>query len=313
MNALQGASTAIGFLQQSGICCDSFTLLRKAVPEALDGTDCVELCRVPIALLEELRLSLRIWCDQSFNYDVLEDCWSIALKILKIVFGTLTLEPSRSNAMLEDDIRLHVIALSIQIVAMSILSYTQAHSGHIKPDFLVDPLLEIHLLGNGKLHPQVVVKMLDFTCLRGMIQDNVVVFCPTAVREDMTQKNQPSYDLLASPVDFADTWGPARFVTDTTAASSSLYAIEVGGGTVYYAELTKKLHWSSGLRPYASFTVTFSSGKKILIGGATINYNCPLDEDQSWRHPATNAYIRNLGTYQASWELQQAQVGLQVC
>jgi hypothetical protein len=57
--------------------------------------------------------------------------------------------------------------------------------------------------------------------------------------------------------------------------------------------------------------LTFNSKDKVLIGGATINDECPLDETESWRHPATNAYLRHLGTHESSWELRELQAGLQ--
>jgi len=75
---------------------------------------------------------------------------------------------------------------------------------------LVDPLFELHLLGSGIpsfTTSYVVIRMMDFTCLKGMVQDSVLVF--SMIGEDDEVYEPPkrlSYDLLASPEDLAYTW-----------------------------------------------------------------------------------------------------------
>lgn len=90
----------------------------------------------------------------------------------------------------------------------------------------------------------------------------------------------------------------------------TISTVEIGGGTIS-RDSSGKLHWSSGSKPYEALDLSFNSKDKLLIGGTSINDKCPLDEAESWRHPATNAYIRHLGTHEATWEVQQRQAGIQ--
>jgi hypothetical protein len=216
---------------------------------------------------------------------------------------------------------LNECALAVQILTVGILSYTQGHIGSLKPEFLVDPLTELHLLGNDTGTPGILAKLLPLTCMGKMLQNPVLVFTVDIVNSRSGPKDTADdilYDLFASPEDIADTWSPARFVVRTgTAAemgpechSRKLWAIEVGGGTIAHASSdSPKLHWSEGGR--ADFRATFAWKEKIMIGGVTVNDQCPLNEAESWRDRTTNAYLHQLGTHQGGWELQEKQIGLQ--
>jgi hypothetical protein len=237
----------------------------------------------------------------------------IASRVLSVVSESLgdiaNLPPHQP---LDPVASLDTCALAAQVLTLGLVSYAQAHSGHLHPEFLVEPLSEVHLLGitGDADRVPIIVKFLDFTCLRDMVQDYVLVFC---VKDDKAlSQGKTSFDLLASPEDLADTWSPVRFVTDTSISNGTakLYAIEVGGGTIHRVdEDSRKFHWSLGSKRYGTSKMIFNSNEKILIGAITVNDNCPLDETQSWRDPATNAYIRHLGTRESTWELREKQVG----
>jgi hypothetical protein len=306
LSALKNANTAVGYLQQKGLCCASFTILRLVRLEG--GVECIELRPVDIALIENLRSSLQSWSLDTTNlYDLLT-ARMIASDILSIVdetFGSL-LNP-RPHDSLDPGIVLDICALAAQILTLGILSYTQAHTGCLHPDYMVSPVSEVHLSGNKDHYASIVVKLLDFTCLRGMVEESVFVFCGDAKKASHT-----SFHLLASSEDLADTWSPTRFVTNTAMpdGQAKLCAIEVGGGTISCIdELSRKFHWSPGLTRYDRSRPVFTSKEKILIGAIMVNEHCPLDETQSWRDPATNAFIRHLGTREATWELQEKHIG----
>ena len=311
LSALDRVSTAVGLLQQSGLCCDSFTILRLIQSE--NNVTYIELCPIDIALIERLRSELQRWSENRKNHDFLRPATMIASRVLGVVnegLGGIASLPPRLP--LDQVASLHTCALAAQVLTLGLVSYAQAHSGYLHPEFLVEPLSEVHLLGNAgdaDCAP-IMVKFLDFTCLRDMVRDSVLVFC---VKDDKAlSQGKTSFDLLASPEDLADTWSPARFVTDTSMSDgyAKLYAVEVGGGTIHRIDGTsRKFHWSLGSKRYCTSKTTFNSNEKILIGAITVNDNCPLDETQSWRDPATNAYIRHLGTREATWELREKQVG----
>jgi hypothetical protein len=311
LSALDRANTAVGLLQQSGLCCDSFTILRLIQSE--NNVTYIELCPIDIALIERLRSELQRWSKNRKNYDFLQIATMKASRVLSIVnedLGGIANLPMHQP--LNPVASLDICALAAQVLTLGLVSYAQAHSGYLHPEFLVEPLSEVHLLGNtgDADRARIIVKFLDFTCLRDMVRDSVLVFC---VKDDkVLSQGKRSFDLLASPEDLADTWSPARFVTDTSMSYgyAKLYAIEVGGGTIHRIDGDSgKFHWSLGSKRYCTSKTTFNSNEKILIGAITVNGNCPLDETQSWRDPATNAYIRHLGTREATWELQEKQVG----
>jgi hypothetical protein len=202
--------------------------------------------------------------------------------------------------------------LVAHILTLGLVSYAQAHSSHLHPEFLVEPISEVHLLGNtgDADRAPIIVKFLDFTCLGDMVQDSVLVFC---VKDNKAHsQGKTSFDLLASPEDLADTWSHIRFVTNTSMSNrtAKLYKIKVGGGTINRInEDSRKFHWSLGSKHYGTSKITFNSNEKILISAITVNDNCLLDETQSWRDLVTNAYIQYLGTRKAAWELREKQVG----
>lgn len=207
---------------------------------------------------------------------------------------------------------LNKCALASQILSLSVLSYTTAQVRLFHPEYLVDPLEELHLLGlstdNGSAH--VVAELLDFTCMKDMLEEPVLVF-KWSSDDTSEQRHGTRYDLLATPEDIVDTWGPARFIADMS-SPKSLWAIEIGGGTISYgASRSEKLHWNFGTAPYGNYTLSFGANEKVLIGaGTTINNRCPLDELESWRYPY-HAHLRYLGTSDERWELQQKQAGFQ--
>lgn len=308
LDALQRAYHAVGYLQENGFCCDTFTVLRTQQPSK--EKPYVELCRIDMSFIQQLHSALETW-GKNNTTENLRCCASIARQIISFIYGEDSKQISLESTSLLDD-----CALAVQILTVGILSYGQAHTGSLHPEFLVDPLLELHLLGNSlQSEPvaHVIVSLLELTCMGDMLQKPVLVFRDSS-SQSFGSGNGISYDIFASPEDIADTWGPARFIAEinSQAVSPKLYAVEIGGGIIAPVDTNlKKLHWSAGSRPYESFVSTFDSTRKILIGGVTINGTCPLDETRSWQHPATTAYLRHLGTSQDGWGLQQKQFGLQ--
>ncbi|KAH8743503.1 hypothetical protein F5882DRAFT_137695 [Hyaloscypha sp. PMI_1271] len=320
LGALDSILCTIGFLQEVGLCCDSFTILRLE-----ESNKAIELCRVPLSLIKNLRMTVEHWKGNILDSHQRQGCFKSAREIIRSILGDLgTAEIAKIFDTDDPYTTLNVCALVVQILFLGILSYSQAHTGHLRPEFLFEPLEEVHLLGTSMVEfmsrKHVVVELLDFACMKDMLQDSVLVFrLSSDVFGSPSRDSQNSdwitkYDLFASPEDLADTWGPARFVTDST-HGHRLLAIEVGGGTIIRAatgeEKEEKLHWSAGPAPYRAQKLTFNSRDKVLIGATTVNDKCPLDEHKSWRHPLTNAYIQHLGTRDHSWELRERQAGFQ--
>ena len=77
-----------------------------------------------------------------------------------------------------------------------------------------------------------IAELLDFTCMKDMREEPVLVF-KWSSDDTSEQSGGNRHDLLAAPEDMVDTWRPARFIADISSAKS-LWAIEIGGGTISY-------------------------------------------------------------------------------
>jgi hypothetical protein len=102
---------------------------------------------------------------------------------------------------------LHWSALAVQVLCLSLLSYTRAHTGSFHPFFLIDPLSRIDLFGAldfNPSYPHVVAQLQRFTCMDDMTKDPVLVF-QSSMFQPRSGLETNSYNLLASPVDIVDT------------------------------------------------------------------------------------------------------------
>jgi hypothetical protein len=306
IDALRRTCSAVHFLQESGLLCDRFTVLK------FDGKAlCIELSQIHVEPIEELYLILKTleegMLQDPTNVVRFKIC-SLATEAFVSMFGERPQEDKISlDSVLND------CALAAQILSLGVLSYAQAHIGHLNPEYLVDSLREVHLLGttSPETSCHIVVGLCNFTCMKDMVRDPVLVFQTAAEAPSLILSDSPvEFDLLASPQDLAVTWSPARFITDLN--GTNLYAIEIGGGIINFPQTSStKAHWSPGQHYPGEYGSGFKWDEKILIGGTTINVRCPLDETKSWQHPATQAYLKHLGTSDTRWEPRQKQVGIQ--
>ncbi|KAI3316759.1 hypothetical protein HD806DRAFT_527633 [Xylariaceae sp. AK1471] len=130
--------------------------------------------------------------------------------------------------------------LAAQFLSLAFLSYSQAHCGPIRPFFLDTPLTRILLVGDQEWTA-------DF---HGP--------CIVETRLDL--------DLLASPEDVLDTWGPGGF-TIPKDDPENIYAISIGGGLVTLTTTDPStLHWRLAMRLDPLPVVTFHRRKKVRIG-----------------------------------------------
>lgn len=97
-----------------------------------------------------------------------------------------------------------------------------------------------------------------------MLQEPVLVF--GRATDDLHLS--PRMDVLASPEDLVDAWGPGSFVVSLTAgAERNIVQIMIGGGTIEAHD--DNFHWSPNLLLDAASTPKMSLTKKVLIGATT--------------------------------------------
>ena len=118
---------------------------------------------------------------------------------------------------------LHLCSLAVQFLCLGFLSYTQAHSGAICPFFLDSPQKCIELHGNQDVmenHVQIRVELMDLSCMGDMLKSSVLAFSIQDAQRMTPSPKSYKFDLLASPEDLMDTWGPGRFVITSSSYSN---------------------------------------------------------------------------------------------
>ena len=307
--ALERLVDIVSWLQQNGLCCNSFTILRLSVNIAQ-----VELIQVPFSLISLLTDKVSCLRSSERNIEAINSALEVAKEVLDLIYGmeragtapfssdTLDLESAESAT-------IHNCALATQSLCLGLLSYSVAHAGPIQPFFLSRALKRVQLLGiktRVPNEPCLSVDLVELTCFGQMIGNAVVAFTCTE-----TPAHTRKYDLLASPEDLVDTWGPGRFVKGFSSTKvERLYAIEIGGGVIRpTAEDAARFHWEKGILDYGNLSTPFDSRTKIVIAATRLNESCPLDQARSW--PVCNLFMENLGTGPDYWRLAEIQAGSQ--
>jgi hypothetical protein len=305
VTALEGFCNAVSQVQQAGLLCQSFTVLCGS--RGPPGTGYVELCNIdlgPISLFQEELDNLLSLSDSRACWGSLESRAYQILSPIGLIAPQPNLDPTLAHTR-------HICSLAVQFLCLGFLSYSRAHSGAIRPFFLDCPLEHIVLLGasNDASSLNIDVGLQELTCMGDMIKDLVVVF------RRLNERIEPKCDLLASPEDLMDTWGPGQFLTAPAKnGNPKIYAISIGGGTITVdPKSSHGNHWSGHWTPGTvsrPFVESFNQHSKILIGTAvTTNEACPVDQHQRWM--ICSESLENLGTLEGTWDVSERQSGLQ--
>ncbi|PQE03561.1 ankyrin repeat-containing protein [Rutstroemia sp. NJR-2017a BVV2] len=298
----------ISLLQQNGLCCNSFTTLKL-----LAEVERVEVIRVPFSLISHLVEMVSCLQSTERKRETLISALEVAQEILGLVYGverdevtpfdlqTLDMESAERSTV-------HNCALATQSLCLGLLSYSNAHAGPIQPFFLNHALKRVKLLGIAMHLPNkqcLSAELVELTCFGQMIGNAVVAFACTK-----KPIHSRKYDLLASPEDLIDTWGPGRFVIDRSSTEvKRLRAVEIGGGIIRpTAENANLFHWDRAFLNYENLRTRFDFHTKIIIAATKLNESCPLDQSQIWKGCIA---LKNLGTCQDYWRLAEIQAGSQ--
>jgi hypothetical protein len=307
--ALERLVNVLGWLQQNGLCCNSFTILKAST----SGRQ-VEVTQVPFSLITLLVDKVSSLRAAKKKREIFYSALAVAQQILGLVFDIEKHRATKSeleaqNLETVEKTTIHNCALATQSLCLGLLLYSNAHTGPIHPFFIRHCLRKVILLGI-EMHPlndqYFFVELVELTCFGQMVGNAVMVFSRTGKRINLLKS-----DILASPEDIVDTWGPGRFIVDRSSTKvDRLYAIEIGGGIIRpIAEDAALFHWEKGFLNYEALTTQFGYRNKIRIGATKLNRSCPLDECQSWS--VCTSLMENLGTRQDYWGLSEMQTGFQ--
>ncbi|KAL1393842.1 hypothetical protein HDK64DRAFT_249698 [Phyllosticta capitalensis] len=199
--------------------------------------------------------------------------------------------------------------LAVQILATGLLSYLQAHVSPLIPFFLDRDIRGVVLTGSGLPGKSIALRPLRMTCMDEMLQSEVLVF-----QHASTEASEERYNLLATPEDLLDTWGPGCYIKllRRTEHDPDVCGVRIGGGTIMRAPEQNDLYHffpTTVSLPETSWQ-PIQQDQRIMIG-APIIVNGSCNNDESMRYRQCDPFLVSLGTHPYVWEATQRQLALQ--
>ncbi|KAI0140321.1 hypothetical protein BJ166DRAFT_116354 [Pestalotiopsis sp. NC0098] len=282
---------AAGCLQQAGGCCHKFTFLST-------GNSAVELHSLDLGVIHDLKGMID--CPR------IEDMSNL---IPGLSFG--------GNVDGDTPDAEWLLYILVQFLSTALLSYSQAHCGPLQPVFLDRGIERIMLTGApewvvGDDGPCIVGSLVDLACFGDMLGQPALAFqyFPRRSQAESFTRSEVKYDLIASPHDLIDTWGPGQLITSSD-NHDILHAIYLGGGCITATgenESQTVLHWSREPRLAEIPKFSFSRYQKATIGAqVSVNQKCTARQRDPLR--SASVFLHELGTYRDYWESTERQLG----
>lgn len=304
-----------GWLQRNQLCCNNFTVLVR-LPQVHE----VELICIPFTIVVQLHSILLTLATPSDDTDrqerALMNLSLASTHALNLLGLELHLDylgkvlHGKSFWSIHWQTAVNSCAIAFQMLCLGMLAHNQAHVGPLKPFFLKHDLEEVDLLGiDGVQSDKLSLQLMDLSCMGEALGGSVLVFTVYGFKPLPGTK----HNLLASPEDLLDAFGPGHFILDRSIKEGeNLCAIEIGEGTIKRCDdQSNMLHWSKGSFDFErSTSPCFAVSRKVPIGGRAVqNQACPnghaLDDIDS------ACMLKPLGTSKGHWELQEKEVGIQ--
>ena len=206
---MQGLTSAALTLQQTGFCCNQFTML-TACEQSLDPSSKIPVVRmntIPFHFLMRLANEIAALERDGISESGLSGSVSASISIMDRLFGT-------PSPLLTIDHKLHICSLTVQVLCLGLVLYSQAHTGKLYPIFLADPLIEVTLQGSLTNQPYIVAERRELACMGEMIGDKVFVFRMNHSAPQTPSNASEKFHLSASCEEIVDSWGPGYFITD---------------------------------------------------------------------------------------------------
>jgi hypothetical protein len=215
VHTLQRLVLAAGRLQNSHVCCNSYTvIIHNNIPafhvsNESDQISTVRLHKIKMGRLLKLLNEAELVNDSinrlELRRDDVKNLHEAALSIL----GVLGRHHFPLLEQLTYHETLHLVALATQFASLGLLSYSQAHLAPIQPFFMDTALEEVMLLGIG--YPQeknfhISARTTSLTCLGDMLRSKVLVFSVEPMRcfgvsPSFGPRASCKYDVVASAED----------------------------------------------------------------------------------------------------------------
>lgn len=313
VNTMRRLTTAFRVLQDESVACDSFNVIRFFKRQS--GAITAELVRIEASTILDLSNALEAFLQH--DHDERLRLGKLACGIIRDVINPTSpswlhwLETSAEDQEYLEEYALHLTSFSAQILCLGLLSYVHGHIGTLQPFFLMHPVRMINLKGSDPLSSSdlhIVMEPVRLTCLKGLTGNPVMAFRASnghneepAVGIDMAEHGEFRCDLLASPEDLIDAWGPASLLPSRQC--NQLLAVMIGGGIVARLEEdTTSLHWATAFA--GRLTHTFDAYSKSFIGAAYRNANCPLIKTLTATLDANSSQTLSIGTSSSYWHVK---------
>lgn len=298
---------AASLLQDSRLCCDSFTLL--VLPEGSQ----VEMVRIPFSYLVSM-YSITSEMIDSFEspnppkaLNLLTDLDKPLSRMLEALRQTP--EWTGGSQQIED---IELCSLIIQLLSVGFLSYMQAHMTPLEPFFLDRDIRKVLLFGAREPggDPGIIAEPITLTCMNDMLRGDVLVFRPMSVQAPESRLN-----VSGTPEDILDTWGPGCFLTvPGKEDTEDLLGIRIKGGTIMTSKEDPTIcHWF----PTTFLQLSdhpFKKSGRVTVGAppgslTVIRTSCHKNEEDFFDQ--YESILDQLGTHAGHWEVIQHQFTFQ--
>ncbi|KAI1212174.1 uncharacterized protein F4807DRAFT_361418 [Annulohypoxylon truncatum] len=302
--ALSRLCTAVSRVQDSGLCCNCFTI---AVRPETTVDPSIQLRRLPLRLASDLLSILQEGMADENKVDrLMYKAASYASEIVNFVVPT-----TFSGVEGDTETFLHRCSLATQLLCVGFVSYAQAHVGPIQLSFLDVELKKIYLLGSRGFPTDCIsVELVSLTCIGEMIHDQAITFGLLQPAEEQAEVTEQKFSVSTNIGDLLDTWGPGKLIVrkdDPTHVS----AIRLGSGMIWCSDTEKCIfHWSQVPPSEPPEPIRISPDTQLVIGSlVTWNKGCKTEIEQCWTRNVH--HLEQLGTHKPYWEDAEWQVGLQ--
>ncbi|KAK1844994.1 hypothetical protein CCHR01_12357 [Colletotrichum chrysophilum] len=268
--AASGLVSAAICLQQSGFCCNQFTVLTASQYES--GQCVIGMKTIVFDRLLELEASIAALRYEGLSDSIISRCVSICMHILENLFDISLPMPSTSG------LKLHYCSLAVQLLCLGLVLYSRAHVGTFHPVYLAKPLNDIILCGSSSDHLQIAAEQHELSCMGDMVGEKVFAFRLISQTPPTEKKQSPAY-LSATCEEIVDSWGPGSllFADPEGLSEDRIFGLVIRGGIIeYHGRLSngdRLFHWGEELvNTDPTSSVVFGYRDRIVIGadlGAT--------------------------------------------
>ncbi|RSL67642.1 hypothetical protein CEP53_002914 [Fusarium sp. AF-6] len=219
--ALCGFINAAITLQQTGFCCDQFTVLT-----APESTTMVHMNTIRFDVVLDLAQDMDKLQHESLDDSALFRSVSTRLiGIMETLFQTPLSLPSTITH------QLHLCSLTVQLLCLGIIFYAQAHAGKLEPSYLAKPLTRVEILGSSQdqHEPYIIAEQAKLACMGELVGDQV--FVSRMSTRTWTIGKDGSF-LSATCEEIVDSWGPASLIMNPQEPSERIFGLFIRGGII---------------------------------------------------------------------------------